>query len=265
MPDKHNADRRHHIPKMAHRVTNWPEYEASLRSLEIARNAVASAGQGPENGAGSRSAVELAFTAEQSFVALVALDELLAPSPGIEQVQTRLRVSISTALAELDDLLGALGPCLGSPGRASQGDFAQRLCRFDAPIGHIKICHRGICAPRGEGINGAAVTAALRQVSRAVRHLLDIAEIAASSEPRSSLAVLPRAATPHPNCTLWEELVANTESIWLQHAIRVALAGALSVELGQHFTPNSKNIGTSCSRGAGVPGTIGLPRESLVP
>jgi transposase len=32
MPHKHNADRRHHIPKMAHRVTNWPEYEAGLRS-----------------------------------------------------------------------------------------------------------------------------------------------------------------------------------------------------------------------------------------
>jgi hypothetical protein len=32
MPDKHNADRRHHVPTMAHRVTNWPEYEAGLRS-----------------------------------------------------------------------------------------------------------------------------------------------------------------------------------------------------------------------------------------
>ena len=32
MPNKHNADRRHHIPKMEHRVTNWPEYEAGLRS-----------------------------------------------------------------------------------------------------------------------------------------------------------------------------------------------------------------------------------------
>ncbi|KUY99890.1 transposase [Burkholderia territorii] len=31
MPHKHNAARRHHIPKMAHRVTNWPEYEAGLR------------------------------------------------------------------------------------------------------------------------------------------------------------------------------------------------------------------------------------------
>jgi hypothetical protein len=32
MLHKHNADRRHHIAKMAHRVTNWPEYEAGLRS-----------------------------------------------------------------------------------------------------------------------------------------------------------------------------------------------------------------------------------------
>jgi hypothetical protein len=32
MPHKHNAGRRHHIPKKAHCVTNWPEYEAGLRS-----------------------------------------------------------------------------------------------------------------------------------------------------------------------------------------------------------------------------------------
>jgi hypothetical protein len=31
MPHKHNADRRHHIPKMAFKVQNWPEYEAALR------------------------------------------------------------------------------------------------------------------------------------------------------------------------------------------------------------------------------------------
>jgi hypothetical protein len=28
MPHKHNADRRHHIPKMSFKVQNWPEYEA---------------------------------------------------------------------------------------------------------------------------------------------------------------------------------------------------------------------------------------------
>src|SRR5580698_10666796 len=31
MPHKRNADRRHHIPKMAFKVQNWPEYEAGLR------------------------------------------------------------------------------------------------------------------------------------------------------------------------------------------------------------------------------------------
>jgi hypothetical protein len=31
MPHKHNADRRHRIPKMAFKVENCPEYEAGLR------------------------------------------------------------------------------------------------------------------------------------------------------------------------------------------------------------------------------------------
>ena len=31
MPFKANQDRRHHIPKQRHRVTNWSEYDAALR------------------------------------------------------------------------------------------------------------------------------------------------------------------------------------------------------------------------------------------
>ena len=31
MPNKHNTDRRHHIPKMKFKVKNWPAYEAGLR------------------------------------------------------------------------------------------------------------------------------------------------------------------------------------------------------------------------------------------
>ena len=31
MPHKHKAGRRHHIPKMELKVTNWAEYEAGLR------------------------------------------------------------------------------------------------------------------------------------------------------------------------------------------------------------------------------------------
>jgi hypothetical protein len=32
LPFKANADRRHHIPRQQHRVTNWPAYEAGLRA-----------------------------------------------------------------------------------------------------------------------------------------------------------------------------------------------------------------------------------------
>src|SRR5918912_1994374 len=32
MPFKANADRRHHIPAQQHRVKNWAEYDASMRS-----------------------------------------------------------------------------------------------------------------------------------------------------------------------------------------------------------------------------------------
>jgi hypothetical protein len=31
MPNKHNDARRHHIPKMKFKVTNWSNYEAGLR------------------------------------------------------------------------------------------------------------------------------------------------------------------------------------------------------------------------------------------
>ena len=31
MPFKANQDRRHHIPKQQHKVTNWPEYDAAVR------------------------------------------------------------------------------------------------------------------------------------------------------------------------------------------------------------------------------------------
>ncbi len=31
LPFKLNHDRRHHIPRQQHKVTNWPAYEAGLR------------------------------------------------------------------------------------------------------------------------------------------------------------------------------------------------------------------------------------------
>jgi hypothetical protein len=39
VPFKLNQDRRHHIPKQKHRVTNWPAYDAALRSRTDPRRA----------------------------------------------------------------------------------------------------------------------------------------------------------------------------------------------------------------------------------
>jgi hypothetical protein len=44
MPHKHNAGRRHHIPKMSFEVQNWPAYAAGLRrrgGLALALNGMA--------------------------------------------------------------------------------------------------------------------------------------------------------------------------------------------------------------------------------
>jgi hypothetical protein len=35
LPFKLNQDRRHHIPRQKHKVTNWPAYEASLRQRGV--------------------------------------------------------------------------------------------------------------------------------------------------------------------------------------------------------------------------------------
>ncbi|MBL6081364.1 IS5 family transposase [Belnapia sp. T18] len=51
MPFKSNADRRHHVPKQRHRVTNWAEYDAGLRargSLTVWFTAEAVEGWGAE-------------------------------------------------------------------------------------------------------------------------------------------------------------------------------------------------------------------------
>ena len=35
MPHKHNAERRHHIPKMSFKVLNWPKYEAGCTDVAV--------------------------------------------------------------------------------------------------------------------------------------------------------------------------------------------------------------------------------------
>jgi hypothetical protein len=54
VPFKLNQDRRHHIPKQKHRITNWPAYDAGLRArgsltvwLCVQRRLACSAGDKP--------------------------------------------------------------------------------------------------------------------------------------------------------------------------------------------------------------------------
>jgi len=54
VPFKLNQDRRHHIPRQQHKVTNWPAYDASLRQrgsltvwLCVQRRLACSAGDKP--------------------------------------------------------------------------------------------------------------------------------------------------------------------------------------------------------------------------
>ena len=37
LPFKLNQDRRHHIPRQQHKVTNWPAYEAGLSAWQLDR------------------------------------------------------------------------------------------------------------------------------------------------------------------------------------------------------------------------------------
>ncbi len=53
MPFKANRNRRHHIPKQRHRVTNWAAYDAGLRARGSLTGSVSScAGDARIGGAG---------------------------------------------------------------------------------------------------------------------------------------------------------------------------------------------------------------------
>jgi hypothetical protein len=48
MPFKHNASRRHYIPKARYRVTNWPASEAGLRAAKDFAEFLGSRGRAEE-------------------------------------------------------------------------------------------------------------------------------------------------------------------------------------------------------------------------
>jgi hypothetical protein len=64
VPFKLNQDRRHHIPRQRHKVTNWPDYEVSLRQ---------------------RASLTVWFTAEAIAAWAAAARTTVAASPGIRR------------------------------------------------------------------------------------------------------------------------------------------------------------------------------------
>ncbi len=79
MPFKTQADRRHHIPKQKHRVTNWAAYDAGLRargSLTVwfTAEAIAARHAEPRTGRGGRlSYSDLAIAAALTLRAVFRL------------------------------------------------------------------------------------------------------------------------------------------------------------------------------------------------
>jgi len=96
MPHKHNAARRHHIPKMRHQVLNWPEYEAGLRR---------------------RGSLTLWITEE----ALTEWSAVPRTTPGGQRrcadgaIQTclMLRTAFKLALRQAEDLMGSVRELMG--------------------------------------------------------------------------------------------------------------------------------------------------------
>ena len=77
MPNKHNADRRHHFGKMKFKVRNWASYEAGLRrrgslTLWVTDEAIAKWQAPPRQSPGGQAhysdmAIETALMLRQTF------------------------------------------------------------------------------------------------------------------------------------------------------------------------------------------------------
>ena len=118
MPHKHNADRRHHIPKMAFKVRNWPAYEAGLRrrgSLTLwIENAALECWQTTGPGGQARytdAAIETSLMLRSAFKLALRQTEGLI-------------VSVFTLMGG-----AAQGSACAAGGMATEGDASSRLQR----------------------------------------------------------------------------------------------------------------------------------------
>ena len=149
MPFKANADRRHHIPKQQHRVTNWAEYDSALRqrgSLTIWFTDAAIAGW--------RAAPRTTRGGQPSYSALAITTALT------------LRAVFRLALRQTEGLIGSiirlLGLDLAVPDHSTLSRRAETLQvphpRSDSEAVHLlvdstglKLCGQGEWLPEKHG------------------------------------------------------------------------------------------------------------------
>ncbi|TCG03344.1 hypothetical protein BZM27_49215 [Paraburkholderia steynii] len=182
-------------------------------------------------------AIELASTAEQAFVALVGLDDLLAPDMACVMPR-QPRALVSSVLFETAEVLKQIALCCNSASLALPGELAQQLVRLDMAIGQLEACGSGASSLPQEEFNVTALAAVVSRVRSAIGQAHTVLR---ASEPVGSAAASSDGTTQQSSWRSFRSQLAvnlNGESSWFRYALRVALAGAISVGLVQRFTPN---------------------------
>jgi hypothetical protein len=98
MPNKHNAPRRHRIPKMKFSVTNWAEYDAGLR-----RRGSLTLWVTPETLDGWRAAPRMTPGGQSSYSELAIETAMM------------LRLAFHLALRQTEGLMASIFDLLGVP------------------------------------------------------------------------------------------------------------------------------------------------------
>ncbi|MBB5464974.1 putative membrane protein YccC [Paraburkholderia sp. CI2] len=204
--------------------------------LEAVRDTVLIVSQGqPSARACASQAIELATTAEQTFVALVALDHLLAPDV-VPVMPHRARALVSTVFAETAELLKEIALCCKSACPTLRGEIRQRLVSLDAAIGRLQARTSGLFAVPHEQFDVATLAAVVSRVRSAIGRAQAL--LRASGADGSAVTL-----TDGNEQSSWRsfsrQLSANlnADSSWFRYALRVALASATSVCLVLYFRP----------------------------
>jgi len=131
LPFKLNQDRRHHIPRQRHRVTNWPAYDASLRqrgSLTVwfTDEAIAAWAAKPRTTRGgqplSASLTSLRGIAARWYSPLAILTALT--------LRAVFRLAYRQAEGLLGSVIGLLGLCLRVPDHTT---LSRRAATLEVP------------------------------------------------------------------------------------------------------------------------------------